>query len=116
MNAKLNFLLRTLLSVAVQDREAFVERFSKLWEDYTGGDAETGKQKGLHLAEGVETLRNELQWEATAKRMSESDKEEILSAIQQLEQRIEKLNRKIDNAGTKDSKKENGKNIGGYRA
>ena len=116
MNAKLNFLLRTLLAVAVQDREAFVEKFGRLWEDYTGGDAETGKQKGAYLADSLNNLRTELQWEATARKMSEGDKAEILEAIQQLEKRIEDLNRKVDAAQTHDPIKGTRKSSGGHQA
>lgn len=96
MNPKLNFLLRTLLAVAVQDREAFVEKFGRIWEDYTGGDAETGKQKGEHLAESMDNLRAELQLEAAARKMPERDKREILNAIQRLESQIEELGRKME--------------------
>ena len=115
MNTKLNFLLRTLLAVAVQDREAFVEKFGKLWEDYTGGDAETGKRKGEYLAESLNNLRTELQWEATAKKMSQNDKTEILEAIQQLEKRIEKLDRKVEAATEQEPAQKSRKTTGGQQ-
>ena len=57
MNTKLNFLLRTLLAVAVQDREAFVEKFGKLWEDYTGGCAFLIGNEGNGLRREVAVLR-----------------------------------------------------------
>lgn len=114
MNTKLNFLLRTLLAVAVQDREAFVEKFGKLWEDYTGGDAETGKRKGEYLAESLNNLRTELQWEARAK-MSQNDKTEILEAIQQLEKRIEKLDRKVEAATEQEPAQKSRKTAGGQQ-
>lgn len=100
MNDKLNFLLRSLLAVAVQDREAFIGKFGQLWEDITGGDAESGKAKGEHLARSMDKLRVELQTEALARKMSKEDKAEILEALAKIEKRIEELDRKMERSAS----------------
>lgn len=111
MNHRLNFLLRTVLSATVEDRETFIKKFSHLLEEYTGMKPERGEETGEHVLKGLTALRDELQFESlrsdkTAKNRNASsgktaetsaasaatsDKEDILQAIRQLQEQINTL-------------------------
>lgn len=98
MNNRLNFLLRTAISAATEDREAFIDKFSTLLEEYTGLEKEVGKTAGKHLSSGLSALRTELENAAIRKEASENKAgtDELLSQLAKIERKIEELERKID--------------------
>lgn len=98
MNSKLNFLLRTALSAATDDREAFVEKFSALLEKYTGIDKETGQSAGRHLSGGLAALRNELENAATrqeAGQQSSAELNDILARLESIQERLDEIEQTV---------------------
>lgn len=101
MNNKLNFLLRTVLSAATEDREAFIEKFSTILEEYTGLDRQTGENAGKHVANGLSALRDELETAARQTAAQNDSKADELSA--QMEQIKERLDEIVRNLNTREA-------------
>lgn len=103
MNDKLNFFLRTVLSATVEDREAFIRKFSRILEEYAGIDPEQGVRTGQHMIRGLTAIRDELQVEALRKKdipdkereASCSEKDEIRNALQKIQAEIDAVKSRI---------------------
>lgn len=99
MNDKLNFLLRTAISAAVEDRDVFIENFSRFLEEYAAVDPETGARTGRYIASGLSALQNELQKESMKPKngaketATEENDTKLRESIEKLSRNIEELNR-----------------------
>lgn len=98
MNDKLNFLLRTALSAATEDREAFIEKFSTVLEEYTGLDKQTGANAGKHVANGLVALRQELENAACKQASAQNSREagELAEELEQIKQRLDEILQRLD--------------------
>ncbi|MCM1530807.1 MAG: hypothetical protein NC048_01315 [Bacteroides sp.] len=99
MNDKLNFLLRTILSAATEDREAFIEKFSTVLEEYTGLDKQTGANAGKHVASGLDALRQELENAAARKQASAQNGQEtgeVAEELEQIKKRLDEIVQRLD--------------------
>ncbi len=98
MNEKLNFLLRTALSAATEDRESFICKFSTLLEEYAGLDKKTSEKAGKHMASGLSVLKAELENEAIRKQAAkEADQTEIAAKLEEIIERLDELARTLNN-------------------
>ncbi|MCM1169105.1 MAG: hypothetical protein NC324_04115 [Bacteroides sp.] len=99
MNDKLNFLLRTALSAATEDRESFIEKFSTVLEEYTGLDRQTGANAGKYVANGLVALRQELENAAACKQASGQtgcEAGELAEELEQIKQRLDEILQRLD--------------------
>lgn len=98
MNDKLNFLLRTAISAATEDRDAFIEKFSTFMEEHAGLGKEMGENAGKHLSKGLSALRTELEHEALRRQSADNKAEtdSILNQLEKIERKIDELEQKID--------------------
>lgn len=98
MNDKLNFLLRTAISAATEDRDAFIEKFSAFMEKHAGLEKEMGENAGRHLSKGLSALRSELENDALRRQPAENKAEtgSILNQLEKIERKIDELEQKID--------------------
>lgn len=96
MNNKLNFLLRTALSAATEDRESFIEKFSAVLEDYTGLDKQTGAKAGKRVASGLSALKEELETAAMNQR-NNGKMEELSAQLAQINERLDEIVHELNN-------------------
>ncbi|MDE5575698.1 MAG: hypothetical protein K2I87_08310 [Bacteroidales bacterium] len=98
MNNKLNFLLRTALSAATEDRDSFIEKFSAVLEDYTGLDKQTGTKAGSHVVSGLSALKEELQAAALNRQAAARQEkvEELAAQLAQINERLDEIIRELN--------------------
>ena len=95
MNNELNFLLRTALSAATEDRDSFIERFSTVLEDYTGIDRQSGSNAGKHVLSGLSALKEELE-NAARNRQNVAKIDELSEQLAQINERLDEIMRELN--------------------
>ena len=98
MNNKLNFLLRTALSAATEDRDSYIEKFSAVLEDYTGLDKQTGAKAGSHVVSGLSALKEELAAALNRQAAARQDGkvEELSAQLAQINERLDEIIRELN--------------------
>lgn len=99
MNKNLNLLIRTAISAALQDREAFIKKFSDLVSEWTDIEAETATKAGEKISTGLQALQNELQTESLLHRFSyshDNDYQDLEEKISALSKQVEELKKLIE--------------------
>lgn len=99
MNNKLNFLLRTALSAATEDRDSFIEKFSAVLENYTGLDKQTGAKAGSHVVSGLSALKVELEAAALNRQAAapqDGKVEELSAQLAQINERLDEIIRELN--------------------
>lgn len=104
MNNALNLLLRTAITATLEDREAFIEKFSDILTRITDIEPEKASKAGEKISMGLQAFRNELQIENRYKDLFTDNHEEIQKTqekIEQLSMEIERIKAKLEENDSK---------------
>lgn len=99
MNNTLNLLLRTAITATLEDREAFIEKFSSILTQITDMEPEKANKAGEKMSMGLQAFRDELQMENLWKGRSTDNRDEIQKTrekIEQLSKEIESIKAKLE--------------------
>ncbi|CDN31243.1 hypothetical protein BN938_1148 [Mucinivorans hirudinis] len=96
MNTLLNILLRTSLSAALSDREAFVDRAAQIIEQKVGSDTDAAHAMGERIAEMMESVDQTLLIRQLLAPPPPAATEELEKKIDELTQAINRLNDNLE--------------------
>lgn len=88
MNNIINLLLRASISASLSDREAFVERVSRIMEEQIGKDPEAARSMGDNIASAMEGVNEQLLIQQLLKPQTDT---ELAKKVDRLTEAVEKL-------------------------
>ena len=89
-------LLRLALSAGLGEREAFVERVSKIVSEKTAADPESGERIARGILSAVEALRDELLLRQIFSDASAERRKGTANGEKELSEKIDRLQRTLD--------------------
>lgn len=93
VNDILLLLLRASISVSLSDREAFIDRVSKMIEDYIGKDPEAARNMSDNIASAMEGLNEQL---LVQQFLRPQKNEELNKKIDRLAATVDKLSSTVE--------------------